>query len=46
MMQKAIGNNYLDETIKKMQDSDGFSIRFDESEIHYECEVMAMLSSK
>ena len=48
LAKNGIGKTYLDETIKKMQVSDGFSIGFDESEInkHHECEVMVMLSSK
>ena len=43
-----IAKTYLQETISKLQDCDGFSIGFDESEVNkeHECEVMVMLSMK
>ena len=48
LAKNGIAKTHLDETIKKIKDSDGFSVGFDESEInkHHECEVMVMLSSK
>ena len=43
-----VAKTYTEETIKKMQSSDAFSIGFDESEINKnnECEVMVNISEK
>ena len=48
LAKNGIGKTFLEETIKKLQEADGFSIGFDESEVNklHECEVMVILSLK